>query len=729
MTRLRLLFNALALLAPVLPAVASETQCNGAGLPEPVLFVLQYPATQDFASVGSLFANHRPTIGSTGRGGDLMICYPDGSLRNLTREAGFGQVGMQTGAAISVRDPHVHWSGHKAVFSMVIGAPTAQYQQRVDYWQMYEVSGLGQGQSVSITPVAHQPTDYNNVDPAYLADDTLVFSSDRPRNGQRHLYPQLDEYESAPTPTGLWKLDPASGAMFLLQHSPSGSFDPFVDSFGRLVFTRWDHLLRDQQGDGVQNPHGAFNYDSEAANATALADRSEVFPETRLVSGIWTGNRINHFMPWMIRPDGTGEETLNHIGRQEMHGYIERAFTGDPALADFVSVNSGRPNPNDVLHMFQVIEDVTTPGRYLAIDGPEFGAFASGQLLSFSAPPGMPARNLVVDYLSDRSGAGFPEPPGANFARYRNPTVLSDGTIVAAHTTTANGATNLGTPTAPQPSYQFRVRRLSAGGNGQFTPGTALTQGIVRTISFYNPDQLVSYTGPLWELSPAPVKARTRPPTVLDPGLEAPEQAAFAAAGGGLESLQAFMKAWNLGLLVVRDATTRDALDKLQPFNLRVPGGTQTSVGPGQLYDVAHFQVVQGDQVRGYGGTGTPSPGRRVLARWLNDLAAIRFNPPNPTGPAGSVGIAADGSIAMFVPARRALSWQVTSPSGDPVVRERYWLNVQPGEIRACDGCHGATPTNQVGGSPATNTPLALQELLTWFGDTHDRMFSGGFQP
>ena len=38
--------------------------------------------------------------------------------------------------------------------------------------------------------------------------------------------------------------------------------------------------------------------------------------------------------------------------------------------------------------------------------------------------------------------------------------------------------------------------------------------------------------------------------------------------------------------------------------------------------------------------------------------------------------------MAAFVPARRAMTWQLTDPAGAPVVRERYWLTFQPGEIR-----------------------------------------------
>ena len=150
-----------------------------------------------------------------------------------------------------MRDPSVHWGGKKAVFSMVIGAPTAALPTILThYWQLYEVSGFGVGETVVITKVANQPQNFNNISPIYGTDERIIFTTDRPRNGAAHLYPQLDEYELAPTVSGLWSLDPATGDLFMLDHSPSGDFTPILDSFGRVMFTRWDHLQRDQQADG-----------------------------------------------------------------------------------------------------------------------------------------------------------------------------------------------------------------------------------------------------------------------------------------------------------------------------------------------------------------------------------------------------------------------------------------------------------------------------------------------
>src|SRR5690606_34597658 len=114
------------------------------------------------------------------------------------------------------------------------------------YWQIYEVTGFGPGQSVSITKLP-QPADTNNISPIYGTDDRILFTSDRPRSGDRLTYPQLDEYESTATVTGIWSMRADGTDLFLLDHAVSGAFTPLIASDGRVVFTRWDHLQRDQQ--------------------------------------------------------------------------------------------------------------------------------------------------------------------------------------------------------------------------------------------------------------------------------------------------------------------------------------------------------------------------------------------------------------------------------------------------------------------------------------------------
>ncbi|HVJ63489.1 MAG TPA: hypothetical protein VM555_12360 [Tahibacter sp.] len=700
-------------------------------LPYPILFVTQFPIPGDFTAIGSVFGNHRGSVDLVGRGGDLYVRYPNGTLRNLTQEAGYGNAGMQGATSIAVRDPAMSWDGTKAVFSMVVGAPTQQFVYVQSYFQLYEITGLGVGQTAVVTKVANQPSDYNNVSPAYLSDGSLVYVSDRPRNGARHLYPQLDEYEEAPTPTGLWRLQPASGKLDLLQYAVSGSFNPIVDSYGRLLFTRWDHLQRDQQNEGAGNPSGIFNWTSEGPLSTPTADRSEVFPEPRIAvggSGV-NGFTINHFFPWMVNQDGTEEETLNHVGRHELHSYFNRAFN-EAGQVEFIA-----PPRNNILNFLQMREDPTAPGSYVGVDAPEFYTHASGQIVRIDAPPTRNPATMTVTYLNPRSSTGFydgtpTDPvPGDFTGHYRNPLPLSDGRMIAAHTAESRNAGNDGTRANPNARYQFRLKRLAAAAGGYLAPAENLTSGITKSVSYWDPDVLVSYNGPMWELSPVEVRAKAVPPATGF-ALKTPEQQAFALESVDPESFRAYLRANGLAVLVMRNVTTRDKADRQQPYNLRVPNGAQTIGVGGVLYDISHMQFFQGDQIRGIGGMADPTDGRRVLAQVMHDRPAAAANVAPSGGPAGSVPIASDGSVALFVPALRALAWQSTQPNGAPVVRERYWITFQPGEIRACDGCHGVNQQNQASQPAADNTSIALRELLArWRTNQIDLIFASGVEP
>jgi hypothetical protein len=97
----------------------------------------------------------------------------------------------------------------------------------------------------------------------------------------------------------------------------------------------------------------------------------------------------------------------------------------------------------------------------------------------------------------------------------------------------------------------------------------------------------------------------------------------------------------------------------------------------------------------------------------MHDPAAD--NVADPAGPAGSVKLADDGSFAALVPARRAMTHQLLDANGTSVVKERYWITYQPGEIRTCKSCHGINTADQAGNPPPNNKPEALRELLRYW--------------
>jgi hypothetical protein len=703
--------------APVAPAASAPAAVEAAPDPArsyPILFVTQVPVRADRESRLSAFANHMTGIDQAPRGGDLMLRYPDGSLRNLTREAGYGSSGAQGANAIAVREPSVHWSGSKVLFSMLVGAPVRAGQEVRAFWQIYEASGLAPGAAVRIVRVAGQPAGANNLSPLYASDGRILFTSDRPRNGAPHLYPQLDEYEATPATTGIWSLDPASRALRILNHTPSGAFSPIVDSYGRIVFTRWDHLQQDQLaqrdrdalGNGVALPFRSFNYAGEALAAPALATREELFPESRSGGsgpyGPVSGYISNVFTVWQMNQDGSAEETLNHVGQHELaFGHMTPSFTADPALASRTvdSLHANRLALRRESGLFHLHEDPRHPGSYIGTTARIHEAFTTGQLVALSGSPRLNGEQMTLTALT----AGDPGDALAG-GRFRNPLPLSDGTLVASHSSERHAPE----PGKPLPDLRL-VRLVFDQAGGLYRAGAPLTGGITKSLSWWSPAGPRSWTGQLWELEAVELRPRPAPPAGLAL-LDAPERAVLAEEHVSEDELRAWLRKRDLALIVTRDQTSRDRADLQQPFNLRVPGGKQTlsqALPNAKVYEIAHFQLFEGEQVRAYPGR----RGRRVIAQPL----ARGATPAAAGAPAGSVRIAPDGSTAALVPARRALTWQTTDRQGTAIVRERNWITFQAGEVRVCASCHGVNARNQAGAPDPRNKPQALRELLAWW--------------
>ena len=380
------------------------TSTKALTLTNPIVFVTQPPIWHElnggisntFLSVVTIFGNQRADTAHAGRGGDLWLLTTNQTLVNLTRKGGFGTNGFQHGIGIDVRDPQIHWSGKKVLFSMVVGAPTNSTDTTQFYWQLYEVTNLdaviaNPGTATpAIVKVANQPTNYNNVTPCYATDERIIFMSDRPYNDQAWLYPALDEYKGQPTVAGIYSLDPTSGDFKMIEHLPSGAFNPFIDSFGRLIVTRWDHLSQDPIAAddrlgitnlGSASLNGSFNFLTETPGSlTQATNIIETFPEPRKFDTNYdqalgvNGNDFNFFLPWALDQTGGSEEVLNHVGRHELFvpgggvGPIFQSFTGDTNLFSISNLvqrtASGvvSANTNHLGSLFQIAEDPRTNG-------------------------------------------------------------------------------------------------------------------------------------------------------------------------------------------------------------------------------------------------------------------------------------------------------------------------------------------------------------------------------
>ncbi|HEX4342311.1 MAG TPA: hypothetical protein VH255_02915 [Verrucomicrobiae bacterium] len=720
-------------------------------LTNPIVFVTQPPIPRElngtisntFLSVVTIFGNQRADTAHASRGGDLWLLTTNLATVNLTHRAGFGTNGIQHGVGIDVRDPAINWDGKKVLFSMVVGAPTNSIDPTIFFWQLYELTNLDAiiadtNAIPKIVPVANQPANCNNVTPTYATDGRIIFMSDYAYNGQAWLYPALDEYKGQPTLSGTYSLDPVTGDLKMIQHTPSGAFNPFIDSFGRLIVTRWDHLSQDPMAlDDRLNraTNGAYDYLLETPNSpTQSTNIVETFPEPRnndtvyiLQQGV-SGNEFNLFLPWALDQTGGNEEVLNHVGRHELIVPslivpLPQSFLADTNLFTLTNLSQRvaagiiSANTNSLASMFQITEDPRTNGLYWGVQpndiSPFGGSHAAGQILTLSGGLGTNPTNMVVTYITIPPANGQLVSP---FGLYRNPLPMSDGTVVAAFTPITNSVnlgvdTNSGSFSFPISQYHFRLMTL-ASGSPYWTTNHFLTGGIQNTSIFWDGVVLVTNIATQWELQPVEVRARHIPTPVVTP-VATIEQQVFAEEGMDLPTFQADIAQRGLALVISRNVTARDAADRQQPYNLRVPGGASSIANSGKIYDITHLQYLQADYLRGYtNGLTGPLPGRRVLAVPMHATTSVNYVSSKTNAPPGGTELMSDGSQATFIPANRAVTWQLTGATNESIVKERYWLSFRPGEVRTCANCHGINAVDQLGRTAPTNEPLALRQLL-----------------
>ncbi len=730
-----------------------------AGPKNPIMFVTAVPNCCDSATLCSVIANHSTSFTALFRGGDLWIRYPNGHLRNLTAMAGYGAVGFQGLTSIAVRQPCVHWSGKKALFSMVQGAYLGYKDNHIMHWQIFEVSGLGEQDSVIITKIEPQP-DANNVSPIYATDDKIIFVSDRNREGSPKVDGYVDENQAMDVNSGLWKLDPKTGECHQLDHSPSGDYNASLDSYGRVVFSRWDVL----QHDPFETQHAPdflrVDLDGESASARPSTTFSNLaFPEinpklalvrTHVVQGdsyfggnlgkttvteivasrLGTEGTIldpclpSSFTPWTINEDGTGLQTVNHIGRHDLRDTIPHAVSDELNLEHFSASRSSRPNKNSITNALQLREDPLHPGSYYGIDALPAGTHGAGQIIRLdNLAPKYMSRDLSVQYITSRS-TRTPIPdsaagPSDHSGFYRNPLPTSDGLLIASHCSTKTAEAKALTIDFTT-SFEFRLKTLRQEGD-VWVADEALTPGISKAVSFpyiyspYNP--IVGYNGLLWELDAVEVVSRTIPEASKQ-GVAELERKVFEEEGVDLAEFQSYLRSSNQALIVMRDLRQRDPDDKLQPYLLAVPRQVLTDSADAEQYSAIGFlSLFQGDYITTHKAiaSGKTQPGRRICAvpqhevsNTVNDLDGSPA-----TVSKSMVRIYDDGSAAAFLPARRAVTWQTDKGGSQAVVRERYWLCFAPGEIRTCGRCHGENDKGEHFYKAApTNTATALRGLL-----------------
>lgn len=533
-------------------------------------------------------------------GGDLFIksvSAPISEATNLTSS--------YTQGAGDVSDPEVNFDATKIVFAM-----RGPNDPTFNIWEI-NLTANTMTRLIQDNAVANAGDD---VDPAYLPDGRIVFSSNRQETTFAKMadenvepYKYLDEYEREQAIT-LHILDPTTQDVKQISFNQSHDRNPTVLMSGEIMYSRWDHFA----------------------------------------------NR-NHFPIFFTNPDGTNL-------------FVEYgAFSPGNSYLHPREMPDGR-----VMTSVMPLSDTNESGAVMIIDVARYSD-------ACEPAPGMPQdcngqEKIQLTPLNVTFDGEF-SPGGV----YTTPYPLWDGTdraLVSFKPAPPNPEMEIdpmtGVQTAMQgdPEYSIYMMDMDAG--------------------TMRPVQLAPQGKAL--VDPVPIIARGLGDVPVIIGDKFLDMNMVTEANG--------LGGTGVGILNVRSVYDTDFLD-IMGDSVLTAGETIPKSANGQP-DIAAMKVPDSIEFI------------NRVARYVRVSRAI----PTPPGMImdaigesefemqeilGYVQVEPDGSFRAKVPADNAISVAVLDSKGRAFQTHTNWLQVRPGEVRTCNGCHSPRRATQ----PLNSAPIA----------------------
>ncbi len=518
--------------------------------------------------------------------------------------------GEQTEGLGDIRDVDVSYDGTKVVFSMraqFIEDADEEDQPTWNIWE-YDTTTRVLRRIMTSDTTAEEGHD---IMPHYLPDGRIVFSSTRQRQSRAILldenkpqFAALDEDNREPAFL-LHVMDADGTNINQISFNRSHDLDPAVLANGKIVFTRWEHHVDDNQfdlytmnpdGTGLELLYGAHSHNTGTADPTTGTATTIQFMQPRPMQD---GRTLALIRPFEGTADG-----------------------GDLVLIDTANyVNNTQPNATNA-GMTGPAQVRALPTEVRTIPGP-----SPGGRYRMAAPLFDGTNRLLVSWSQCR--------------------LIEDERIVPC---TSERLANPDVEEAP-PLYGIYV--YDTRDNTQ-RPVVVPEEGFVYT-------EVVSGS------------ARQLPAVILDraAGVDFPED----------------LLAQSVGVIHIRSVYDIDGVDTA-PGGInavRDPGNAAYATRPARFLRIEKAVSQPDDDIRDVPGTAF-GPNRALGMRDILGYAPIE----------------PDGSVKVKVPANVALGISVLDADGrrlPGVIGSRHnnWLQVKPGEMLECGGCH----------NPNANPPIA----------------------
>jgi mono/diheme cytochrome c family protein len=221
--------------------------CSGSGGSTDTATVSDVPIAYVKRPISSQATNRavgNPTDSVTyHQGGNLYVLdksSPSANAKNIT--------GGYTNNAGDVADPEVSYDGKKVIFSMRCTMASAKVcydynnnGQNDTTWNIWEYD-TASGKLTRVIASSTESAKGDDVDPAYLPDGRIVFSSNRQEKTLQMVgYKYVDEYDRE-TSTVLHTMDANGDNIQQISFNQSHDRNPTVLADGHIMYSRWDHV-------------------------------------------------------------------------------------------------------------------------------------------------------------------------------------------------------------------------------------------------------------------------------------------------------------------------------------------------------------------------------------------------------------------------------------------------------------------------------------------------------
>ena len=209
---------------------------------QPILFVVRPQYRSSYHAIDTLFHTDEANTGDFEGGGAMkLIDFSNGGKTRTVLEVPEG----------IARDPEVHFTGKKIVFSL-------RRHARED-WHIWEINSDGTGlrQLTSAPGVC-------DFDPLYLPDDTLLFSSTR-----EPKYNQCSQDIAA----NLYRMESDGGNIHQLERNNLFNNQASLMDDGRILYARWEYVDRN-----FGDAHGLWTTTPDGVNHTIFWGNNTAVP-------------------------------------------------------------------------------------------------------------------------------------------------------------------------------------------------------------------------------------------------------------------------------------------------------------------------------------------------------------------------------------------------------------------------------------------------------------------